>query len=181
MSARSLAALVSVVVIAACGGSPTASAPTPRSSASVVPTPVTLPPPSAHPHYPPSNLGDLVALAQQGTQRRFLGAEGQNLGPCSRGWERILEPDGTASEQKAADLVMFAMSKNLLTKSCGGMVFGTTNDAYCNCYHGENGYLEVDRGPAQEPAPGKMEVIFEATENQSTPGDWDITVDAPSA
>lgn len=73
------------------------------------------------------------------------------------------------------------MSKHLLTTSCGGMVFGTTNAAFCNCYHGDQGYLEIDRGAAQEPSPGKMRVIFEAVEDQATPGDWDITVDAPSA
>lgn len=133
-----------------------------------------------HPNYPPVDLADVVALAQQGMPRRFLGGEGQNLGPCSRGWDRIVEPDDTTSQQKAADLVMFAMSKNLLTKSCGGMVFGTTNDAFCNCYHGDHGYLEIDRGPAQEPAPGMMQLIFETAENQTTPGDWDITVEAPS-
>lgn len=178
MISRPTAILVFLVAITACGGTPTALAPTPSPIA--VPTPVKLPPPSTHPNYPPVNLADVVALGQQGTPRRFLGAEGQTLGACSRGWDRILEPDGTSSQQKAADLVMFAMSKSLLTKSCGGMVFGTTNVAFCNCYHGDHGYLEIDRGPAQEPAPGKMEVIFEATENQTTPGDWDITVDAPS-
>lgn len=169
------------MVVTACGGTPSAAAPTPSPSSIAIPTPVKLPPANAHPNYPPTNLGDLVALAQQGTPRRFLGAEGQNLGPCSRGWDRIFEPDGTSSQQTAADLVMFAMSKKLLTTSCGGMVFGTTNDAFCNCYHGEHGYLEIDRGPAQEPSPGKMQVIFEAVQDQTTPGDWDITVDAPSA
>jgi hypothetical protein len=170
---RLTAALIVLVVAPACGGTP---APSPIR----IPTPVKLPPPSLHPNYPPVDLADLVALAQQGTARRFLVAEGQNLGPCSRGWDRIFEPDGTSSQQKAADLLMFAMTKNLLTKSCGGMVFGTTNDAFCNCYHGDHGYLEIDRGPAQEPSVGKMEVIFETAENQTAPGDWDITVGAPS-
>lgn len=63
------------------------------------------------------------------------------------------------------------MSRHLLTKSCGGMVFGTTNDAYCNCYHGDHGYLEINRGPAQEPAPGRMQVLFEVVENQVSSGD----------
>ena len=168
------------MLVAACGSGPTSSGQSPRAVVAGVPSPIKLPPPNEHPSYPPIDLGDLVALSRQGTSRRFLGAEGQNLGPCSRGWDRIFEPDGTTSQQKAADLMAFAMAKQLLTRSCGGMVFGTTNDAFCNCYHGDHGYLEIDRGPAQQPAPGTMELIFEATENQMSPGDWDITVDAPS-
>lgn len=178
MISRRTLVLLLILVIAGCASRPPAAAHTP--SPIPVSTPIKLPPPSAHPNYPPAELADLVALAQQGVPRRFIGAEGQNLGPCSRGWDRIFEPDGTTSQQRAADLLMFAMSKRMLTTSCGGMVFGTTNDAFCNCYHGDHGYLEIDRGPAQEPAPGKMDVIFEATENQTAPGDWDITVDAPS-
>lgn len=166
-----------LLLLVSCGGPTVAAAsPTPVAPRSPVP----LPPPSTHPRYPPVDLADVVALGGNGSQRRFLGAEGQNLGPCSRGWERLFEPDGTTSQQRAADLVMFAMSKQLFTKSCGGLLFGTTNDAYCNCYHGDHGYLEIDRGPAEEPAAGKMEVLFEQVENQVSPGDWDITVDAPS-
>ena len=145
-----------------------------------MPSPRPLPPPSLHPSYPPVNLSDLVALAGKGESRRFLGAEGQNLGSCSRGWDRIYEPGGTNSEQKAADLARLALQKQLFTRSCGGFVFGTTNDANCNCYHGENGYLEIDRGATQEPAPGKMEVIYQVVEDHPSPGDWDITVDAPT-
>ena len=168
---------VLLLLLIACGGSELANA----SPKVVAPrSPVPLPPPSTHPRYPPVDLADVVALGNDGVQRRFLGAEGQNLGPCSRGWERIFEPDGTTSQQKAADLVMFALSRHLFTKSCGGLVFGTTKDTYCNCYHGDHGYLEINRGPTQEPAPGKMQVLFEEVENQVSGGDWDITVDAPS-
>ncbi len=165
-----------MLILASCSGSPVATAtPSPVAPRSPVP----LPAPSLHPRYPPVDLADVVALSGGGMTRRFLGAEGQNHGACSRGWERIYEPDGTAAQQTAADPVALAMSRHLLTKSCGGMVFGTTNDAFCNCYHGDHGYLEIDRGPAQEPAPGKMQLLFEAVENQVSAGDWDITVDAP--
>ena len=181
MTSRAAALAALIFLTTACGGAtPTASRPTPAHTPVSAPPPVALPAPSAHPSYPPAGLADLVALAQQGTSRRFLGAEGQNLGMCSRGWERIYEPGATPAQQEAADLMRFAMSKQLLTRSCGGMVFGTTNDTYCNCYHGENGYLEIDRGPAQEPAPGMMQVLFETVEGQTSPGDWKITVEAPS-
>ena len=167
---------VLMLILVSCGGPASATA---SPSAMTARSPVPLPSPSLHPHYPPVDLADVVALSSTGVARRFLGAEGQNLGPCSRGWERIYEPDGTNSQQTAADLVAFAMSRQLLTKSCGGMVFGTTNDAHCNCYHGDHGYLEIDRGPGQEPVPGKMQVLFEVVENEVSPGDWEITVDAP--
>lgn len=172
-------ALVVLLLAVACGGGPVAPATPPAGGPR---SPVALPPPSAHPNYPPTNLADIVALANHGIERRFLGAEGQSLGPCSRGWERIYEPDGVDSQQKAADMVMFALSKQLFTKSCGGMVFATTtNDfAACNCYHGEHGFLEVDRGSVVEPALGKMRIFFEAVQDQNSSGDWDITVDAPS-
>lgn len=172
-------ALTLLVLNTACGAPGAAKA----SPQPVAPrSPVALPPASAHPNYPPKDLADIVALGGHGIERRFLGAEGQNLGPCSRGWERIYEPEGVDAKQKAADVVMFALSKRLFTQSCGGMVFGTTtnNFAACNCYHGEQGFLEIDRGSSVEPAPGKMRVFFEAVQDRNSPGDWDITVDAPT-
>lgn len=169
-----------VLITMSCGSTTTSSRPTPSVAPVALPSPVALPPPSLHPNYPPEDLGDIVALADKGATRQFLGAEGQSLGTCSRGWERIYEPGATPPVQRAADLVKFAIAKQLLTRSCGGFVFGTTNDANCNCYHGENGYLEVDRGPAQEPAPGKMEIIYQVVEDHPSPNDWDITVDAPT-
>ena len=169
-----------VVAVSACGGSPTASATSPTPIQVAIPSPITLPSAAANPTYPPVDLADIVALGDEGVARTFIGAEGQNLGTCSRGWERIYEPAATSARQRAADMVKFALVKNLFTKSCGGMVFGTENAAYCNCYHGENGYLEIDRGPSQAPAPGKMEVIFQAVQDHPSAADWDITLDAPS-
>lgn len=174
-----LLAAVALLAVLACGGTSPTATERPAASPSPVSFPVSLPPPSLHPSYPPVTLADVVALGQQGLARRFIGAEGQNLGLCSRGWERIYEPPNLAPRQRAADLVRFALQKQLLTRSCGGLVFGTTDDRYCNCYHGENGYLEVDRGPAEEPAPGEMLIVFEMTDAHPSPEDWTITAGAP--
>lgn len=175
---RLVSALLFTMSITACGGSSAQVQPSPSHVA--VPSPIPLPAAATNPNYPPMNLADVVALGDKGTVRRFIGAESQNLGQCYRGWERINEPAGLPSEQRAADVVAFAMSRQLLSHSCGGFVFGTTNDTYCNCYHGENGYLEIDRGPYSEPAPGQMEIIFQSVEDHPSAGDWDITVQAPT-
>jgi len=177
---RYLGAYVMVLATVGCGGSAAQAQRSPSPSHIALPSPVPLPAPALNPAYPPVTLADVVALGDKGIDRHFIGGEGQNLGTCSRGWDRIYESAALPSRQRAADLVAFALKKQLLTRSCGGMVFGTTNTAYCNCYHGENGYLEVDRGPAQEPAPGKMEIIFQSVQDHPSEGDWDITVDAPT-
>jgi hypothetical protein len=136
-----------------------------------------LPPPSEHPRYPPVDLGDVVALADQGAERRWAGAEGQRLSRCSRGWERIQEPAGMPPRQIAADLLKVAIDRHILLTSCGGFIFGTMDLTPCNCYHGDHGYLEIDRGPEAAPEPGKMLIYFAADENKVSPGDWQITVD----
>ncbi len=93
---------------------------------------------------------------------------------------RIYEPAGTSPEQTAADLLEVAIQRRVLTTSCGGYIFGTTNDAFCNCYHGDHGYLEIDRGLEAEPAPGQMTVSFSVTELGFSPDDWSVEVPAPA-
>jgi hypothetical protein len=140
-----------------------------------------MPPPSLHPSYPPASLGDLVALADRGMERRFIGMEGQALGPaCNRGWMRVYEPAGIAPEQMAADLLKVSIERYAFQKSCGAFIFGTTDTTVCNCYHAEHGYLEIDRGSAAEPAPGQMLVFFALNDKDASPSDWTITVDAPT-
>jgi len=175
---RSLA-LVLALSLVACGPASTrASGPSPT------PAPSTaqvnhLPPPSAHPNYPPKDLADLVALAEQGIDRRFLGGEGQHLESCSRAWDRVYEPNGVSPKQTAADLLKVAIERRVLLRSCGGFIFGTTSfdNHDCNCYHGENGYLEIDRGKEARPSPGKMLIIFEAKQNHDSASNWSVIVD----
>lgn len=171
-----------VALVAACG-QPAASMPSPSRVASPSPTaqPVPMPPPAEHPNYPPQNLPDLVALADRGVDRRFIGMEGQPLGPaCNRAWMRVNEPPGVPPEQEAADLLKVSIARFALQKSCGAFIFGTTDLRVCNCYHAENGYLEIDRGPGAEPAPGKMLVLFALNDKDASPSDWQITVEAPT-
>lgn len=138
-----------------------------------------MPTPAADPAYPPATLADLVGIANRGLNRRFIGMEGQSLGPsCNRAWMRVYEPAGIGPEQMAADLLKVSIARYAFQKSCGGMVFGTMDAHYCNCYHAEHGYLEIDRGSASEPAPGKMLVFFALTDK--TPALWQVTVDAPT-
>ena len=139
-----------------------------------------LPPPSQVPAYPPASLADVVALAAGGVDRKFVGAEGQPLDYCSRAWMRIYEPDGLTPRQEAADLLKVSIERHVLTKSCGGFIFGTTNIAYCNCYHANHGYIDIERGPQGEPSPGKMTVSFSLTDISESPSDWSVTVDEPS-
>jgi len=61
-----------------------------------------LPPPSEHPNCPPKDLADIVAPANRGADRRFLGGEGQHVESCSRAWDRVFEPSGVSPEQTAA-------------------------------------------------------------------------------
>ena len=138
-----------------------------------------LPPPSSHPNYPPKDLADIVALADRGLDRRFLGGEGQHLESCSRAWDRVLEPDGVSPQQTAADLLQVAIEHRVLLTSCGGFIFGTTkfDNHDCNCYHGENGYLEIDRGTEARPSVGKMQIIFEAKQNHPSASNWSVIVD----
>jgi len=138
-----------------------------------------MPSPAANPSYPPATLADLVGLAGQGAARRFIGMEGQSLGPCNRAWMRVYEPPGLPPRQMAEDLLKVSIARFAFQKSCGAFVFGTTDAHVCNCYHAEHGYLEIDRGPQAEPAPGKMLVIF-ATTDTSTPL-WQLTVEAPTS
>lgn len=140
-----------------------------------------MPPPSEHPNYPPQNLPDLIALADRGVNRRFIGMEGQALGPaCNRAWMRVYEPAGVAPRQEAADLLKVSIERHAFQKSCGAFIFGTTDVRVCNCYHAEHGYLQIDRGPGAEPAPGRMLVFFALNDTDTSPSDWTITVDAPT-
>lgn len=140
-----------------------------------------MPSPSAHPGYPPVTLADLVGLADRGVARRFIGMEGQSLGPaCNRAWMRVDEPPGLPPEQMAEDLLKVSIERFAFQKSCGGYIFGTTDRRVCNCYHAENGYLEIDRGSVPEPAPGKMLVYFALNDKNESPSDWTLTVDAPT-
>jgi hypothetical protein len=138
-----------------------------------------MPAPAADPNYPPATLADLVGLAGRGVNRRFIGMEGQSLAPaCNRAWMRVYEPAGVAPRQMAEDLLKVSIARFALQKSCGGFIFGTTDAHYCNCYHAEHGYLEIDRGPAAEPSPGMMQVSFALTDR--SPVLWEITVEAPT-
>ena len=141
-----------------------------------------MPSPAAHPRYPPQSLPDLVALADRGVDRRFIGMEGQALGPaCNRGWMRVYEPAGVAPQQEAADLLKVSIERFAFQKSCGAYIFGTTDTHVCNCYHAEHGYMEIDRGPGVEPAPGKMSVFFAPNDKDTTSQFvWQVTVDAPT-
>lgn len=40
------------------------------------------------------------------------------------------------------------------------LLFGTMDATQCNCYHAEHGYVEIDRGPAAAPAPGKRRTDY---------------------
>ena len=107
--------------------------------------------------------------------------EGQALGPaCNRAWMRVDEPAGVAPAQMAADLLKVSMDRYAFQKSCGAFIFGTTDLRACNCYHAEHGYLEIDRGSAAEPAPGKMLVFFALSDTDPSPSDWQLVVDAPT-
>jgi hypothetical protein len=138
-----------------------------------------MPAPAAHPSNPPVTLADLVGLAERGVARRFIGMEGQSLGPCNRAWIRVYEPAGVAPQQMAEDLLKVSIARFGFQKSCGAFVFGTTDAHVCNCYHAEHGYLEIDRGPEAEPAPGMMLVIFATAD--TAPPLWQVTVEAPTA
>jgi len=141
-----------------------------------------MPPPAADPSYPPQTLAGLVGLAARGADQRFIGMEGQALGPaCNRGWMCVYEPAGLAPRQMAEDLLKVSIERFAFQKSCGAYIFGTTDTHYCNCYHAENGYMEIDRGPGLEPAPGKMSVFFALNDKDTTsPEDWQVVVDAPT-
>ena len=172
-------ALGLVLVAVACGHeSAQSSAPSPDSTPSIVQV-NHLPPPSEHPNYPPKDLADIVALANRGADRRFLGGEGQHLESCSRAWDRVFEPNSVSPQQTAADLLKVAIEHRVLLTSCGGFIFGTTSfdNHDCNCYHGENGYLEIDRGNEARPAAGKMLIIFEAKQNHKSTSNWSVMVD----
>lgn len=140
-----------------------------------------MPTPAANPTYPPVTLADLVGLADRGVDRQFIGMEGQSLGPaCNRAWMRVDEPPGLPPQQMAEDLLKVSIERYAFQKSCGAFIFGTTDRRVCNCYHAENGYLEIDRGSADEPAAGKMLVYFALNDTDSSPSDWSVTVDAPT-
>jgi len=138
-----------------------------------------LPPPSAHPSYPPKDLADIASLAAEAKPRRFIGMEDQPLDNCDRAWMRVFVPNGTPPREAAADLLHAAIQHYGIYSSCGAFVYGTTNTAYCNCYHGENGMLSIERGPAYEPAPGMMRVTFSVRETVTSPGDWSVVMVAP--
>ena len=174
-----LMALNVLILTVACG--PTPSPPAPVMTSPSVRQPVKLPPPAVKPNYPPLNLADLVALANRGVPRRFIGAEAQDLHVCSKEWNRIFEPDGTPPQQIAADLMKVALDRRVIFNSCGGYIYGTVDRSYCNCYRGDHGYLVLDRGPNFEPAPGQMLVTFSVRDTETSPGDWEVTVEAPNA
>ena len=175
---RTAAVLALVILCTACGEATSAQIPSPSASAQAVP----MPSPAADPSYPPKTLADLVGLAARGANRRFIGMEGQALGPaCNRGWMRVYEPAGIAARQMAEDLLRVSIERFAFQKSCGAYIFGTTDTHYCNCYHAEHGYMEIDRGPGVEPAPGKMSVFFALNDKDTTsPEDWQVVVDAPT-
>ena len=172
--ARAIALMMLVSV--ACGGESAqarpATTPTPR-----VTHP--LPSPSAHPTYPPADLADVVALANRGVPRRFIGAETQQVDYCTRQWNKVYEPDGTPPRQIAADLVKVAIDRKAIFESCGGFIYGTTNRAFCNCYTGDHGLLVLDRGPNYEPASGKLRMTFSVSDTADSPDDWSAVIDAP--
>ena len=138
-----------------------------------------MPPPNAEAVYPQRDLGDVVALADRGVARRFIGAETQQLEGCTREWNKVYEPDGTPPNQIAADLLKVAIDRKAIFESCGGFVYGTTNRAFCNCYTGDHGLLVIERGPNYEPAPGKMRLTFSVKDTQDSPGDWILVAQAP--
>ena len=179
---RVAACAAAISVLVACGGTSTTAHATPSPVTSPVSHGVPMPPPAEHPNYPPQNLPDLIALADRGVARHFIGMEGQPIGQgCDRGWMRVYEPAGIPAPQEAADLLKVSIQRHAFQESCGAYIFGTTDASYCNCYHAENGYIEIDRGPAAEPAPGKMLVIFTQKDNEASPVDWRVEVDAPTA
>ena len=137
-----------------------------------------MPPPAAHPNYPPRDLADFAALAQSGRSIRIVGNEGQGTGACNVVWLKVHELGGTP-EQVAADLVQMAIARKVIFSSCGGYIFGTTNLSFCNCYIGEHGYLQVDRAQ-NGPGAGKMKLTFSITDTDtSSPGDWQVVLDQP--
>ena len=175
---------IAVLLLTVAGCGPAAGLrPSPSAGASppAVVSAVPMPTPAANPTYPPVTLADLVGLADRGADRRFIGMEGQSLGPgCNRAWMRVDEPAGLAPQQMAEDLLKVSIERFAFQKSCGALIFGTTDRTVCNCYHAEHGYLEIDRGPVVEPAPGKMLVYFALNDTDSSPSDWSVTVDAPT-
>ena len=168
--------LVLLLLTLACAQAPTAGVPTHAPSPTQVEMPK-LPPPSDHPQYPPANLADLSALASRGMERSFIVGEGQHLSRCSRAWDEVYEPAGTAPRQMAADLLKVAIDRRVLLTSCGGFIFGTTDRKFCNCYHGDHGYVVIERGPEGAPTPGKMRIYFSVDDNKVSPDDWQVTVE----
>lgn len=176
--ARRLCVGIAFVVLAASCGGPPASARTPATASPS--HGVGVPSPAANPSYPPRTVADVVALADEGVERKFIGMEGEPLGPCDRAWMRVDEPAGLTARQMAADLLKVSIERHAFTKSCGGFIFGTTDRKPCNCYHAEHGYVEIDRGAIGAPAPGKMSVVFALTDSNPSPADWSVVVDAPN-
>ena len=168
---------MSLLLVVACGETPTATRPTVPTTTPRVTHP--LPPPNSQPAYPPADLGDVVALADRGVQRRFIGAETQPVDYCAREWNKVYEPEDTPPAQIAADLVKVAIDRKAIFESCGGFIYGTTNRAFCNCYTGDHGLLVLDRGPGYEPTGGKMRMTFSLSDTAESPQDWSVIVDAP--
>jgi hypothetical protein len=173
--------LAPIVLMSAVTCGPTSSPPTSGAATPSLPLPVKLPSPSVEPNYPPVNLADLVALADRGVSRRFIGAEAQDLHTCTKEWNRVFEPDGTPPEQIASDLMKVAINRKVIFNSCGGYIYGTVDPSFCNCYRGDHGYLVIDRGPNFEPAPGQMLVTFSLRDTDTSPHDWEVIVPAPTA
>ena len=176
---RYFAAVALVMLLAGCGQQ-TGS----RSTHVTVPSPSPrerhpLPSPSAHPSYPPKDLADIVALAAEAKPRRFIGMEDQPLDNCDRAWMRVFVLNGTPPREAAAELLHAAIQHYGIFSSCGAFVYGTTDTAYCNCYHGENGMLSIERGPNYEPSPGVMRLTFSVKETVASPGDWTAVMVAP--
>lgn len=180
LPALALLAALTVACGPAAVSRPAAARPSPSRSSSPSPRPlVVMPPPAAHPNYPPQTLADLVALGDRGLHRRLVGMEDGPIGFCAVAWVKTHELDGTPPEQIAADLVQIAFQRHVFFSSCGGYVYGTTFLGYCNCYLGDHGLLTINRGPDRGEPPGKMLVTFAASDTAASPGDWTVTLDAP--
>jgi len=92
-----------------------------------------------------------------------------------------LRARGHRSASDGGGPLQVSIERFAFQKSCGAYIFGTTDTHYCNCYHAEHGYMEIDRGPGVEPAPGKMSVFFALNDKDTTsPEDWQVVVDAPT-